>query len=262
MLTQRRLLDEEWQRWGGPRTSFTQSNIERSLEEYAEADAIVIPSDFARNSFLEHGVQKEKLHVCPYGVDLSMFHRVPKEDDVFRVVFVSSASRQKGFGYLLEALEPLVARGILEFWVVGAVHPDVRHLADKYARTFAFKGYIPKSALSWYYSQGSVFVHPSVQDGFGLVLGEAMACGLPVIATGNTGASNLYTDGVEGFIVPARDSAAIRERVLQLVDDPTLMGNMAEAALRRVQSLGGWRSYGESCLGVYRHVLRHASTSQ
>lgn len=260
ILTQRDILEQEWRKWDGPQEVITEANVERSLQEYEEADAIAVPSDFVRQSFLDRGVSKEKLHVCPYGVDLTMFRKERKEDGVFRVVFVSSACRQKGFGYLLEALAPLVEKKIVEFWMVGAIHVDVAHLAEKYAHTFIFKGYIPRNQLSWYYSQASVFVHPSVQEGLSLVLAQAMACGLPVVATRNTGASNLYTDGVEGFIIPARDSTIIREKVLQLVEDPLLRDSMAEAALKRVQSLGGWRAYGQSCLDMYRHVL-HAYSS-
>ena len=71
-----------------------------------------------------------------------------------------------------------------------------------------------------------------------------MACGCPVIATTNTGASDLFTDGVEGFIVPIRDPQALADRMQQLADDPALQSRMSEAALRRVHSIGGWSDYG------------------
>jgi starch synthase len=72
-----------------------------------------------------------------------------------------------------------------------------------------------------------------------------MACGCPVIASTNTGGDDLYTDGVEGFIVPIRDAGAITERMQMLADDPELQRTMREAALRRVHSLGGWTTYGD-----------------
>jgi alpha-maltose-1-phosphate synthase len=77
-----------------------------------------------------------------------------------------------------------------------------------------------------------------------LVQGQAMACGCPVIATTNTGASDLFTDGIEGFIVPIRDPEALTARMQQLADDPALQASMSEAALRRVRSIGGWGDYG------------------
>jgi len=109
--------------------------------------------------------------------------------------------------------------------------------------------------LAYYYSQASIFVLPSIEDGFGLVLAEAMACGLPIVATTNTGAPDLITDGVEGFIVPIRNPLALREKVLRLYEDPVLREEMSAAALRRAHGLGGWKSYADRALLVYRERL-------
>jgi glycosyltransferase involved in cell wall biosynthesis len=84
-----------------------------------------------------------------------------------------------------------------------------------------------------------------------LVQAQAMACGLPVIATTNTGAEDLFTDGVEGFIVPIRNAEALREKLLYLYDHPDVRDGMADAALARVRAMGGWDSYGESAAAVY-----------
>jgi glycosyltransferase involved in cell wall biosynthesis len=72
-----------------------------------------------------------------------------------------------------------------------------------------------------------------------------MACGCPVVATVATGAEDLFSDGVEGFIVPDRDTAALAGRLQQLADDPALRERMSAAALARVAHLGGWDRYGE-----------------
>jgi glycosyltransferase involved in cell wall biosynthesis len=82
-----------------------------------------------------------------------------------------------------------------------------------------------------------------------------MACGLPVIATTNTGAPNLFSDGIEGFIVPARNSLAIRNQIKWMIDHPNERAQMGNAAMRRIKELGGWDHYGEQCLAVYREVL-------
>jgi glycosyltransferase involved in cell wall biosynthesis len=88
-------------------------------------------------------------------------------------------------------------------------------------------------------------VLPSVEEGLALVQGQAMACGCPVIATVATGAEDLFTDGVQGFIVPDRDVAALADRMQQLADDPALQRSMSAAALERVKRLGGWDHYGD-----------------
>jgi glycosyltransferase involved in cell wall biosynthesis len=78
-----------------------------------------------------------------------------------------------------------------------------------------------------------------------MVMAEAMARGCPVISSTNTGGDDLYTDGVEGFIVPVRDPAAIVERMQLLADDPVLAMGMRAAAMERVRYLGGWSDYGD-----------------
>lgn len=87
-----------------------------------------------------------------------------------------------------------------------------------------------------------------------MVVGEAMACGCPVIATTNTGASELISDGVEGFIVHIRKPGLIADRLQQLVDQPELRERMGAAALARVQQLGGWDSYGAEWVSLLQQI--------
>jgi glycosyltransferase involved in cell wall biosynthesis len=195
-------------------------------------------------------------------VDLSLFAPQPKLDDKFRVIFVGMQSIQKGIGYLLEGLRPLVQRGALEIWLVGQTGSDAQEMLRQNASLFCHKGVRPRTQLASLYSQASVLVLPSVQDGFGLVMAQAMACGVPVIATTNTGAEDLFTHGVEGFIVPIRDPAAIRSAVEWMIDNPELRNEMAAAALARVKQLGGWRDYGLRCLQLYRKLTLKKATER
>ena len=94
----------------------------------------------------------------------------------------------------------------------------------------------------------------SVEEGLAQVQAQAMACGVPVIATTNTGAEDLFADGVEGFIVPIRSPEAIREKIEWMMDNPALRDQMANAALERVKNLGGWNQYGERVELVYREL--------
>jgi glycosyltransferase involved in cell wall biosynthesis len=103
-------------------------------------------------------------------------------------------------------------------------------------------------------STSDVLVLPSIEDGFGLVMAEAMACGCPVIASTNTGGDDLYTDGVEGFIVPIRDPQAILDRMQLLTDDPVLTRTMRAAAVKRVQMMGGWSAYGDRWEQLLLHL--------
>ena len=256
ILTQKQLLDEEHRLWNlAPQYFDMGKPMERALSEYDEADAVVVPSSWAKETFVKQGISADKVYVIPYGVDLSLFRPLPKEDNRFRILFVGAFSARKGIGYLLEAVRPLVERNLVEVWLVGMLDATARPILERYSNTFIDKGFIPRKDLAWYYSQGSVLVLPSVEEGLALVQAQAMACGLPVIATTNTGAQDLFTDGKEGFIVPIRSPEAIRERLQWMLDNPLERDAMAAAALQRVGGMGGWDDYGQRCLAMYQKVI-------
>ena len=85
----------------------------------------------------------------------------------------------------------------------------------------------------------------SIEEGLALVQAQAMACGCPIICTTNTGGEDLFTDGVEGFIVPIRNVPALADRMQELADNPVRQQSMRAAALARVRSIGGWTEYGD-----------------
>jgi len=170
------------------------------------------------------------------------------------VIYVGQITVRKGIGYLLQAVEPLARKHKVELWLVGEIDPHIRRLLDRYSSIFEYKGACPRRDLWRLYSQSSVLVLASVEEGFGLVQAQAMACGVPVIATTNTGAEDLFTDGIEGFIVPIRSPESIREKLQWMMDNRDLRDRMAGAALERVKSLGGWDRYGECVQSVYREL--------
>jgi glycosyltransferase involved in cell wall biosynthesis len=110
----------------------------------------------------------------------------------------------------------------------------------------------PRAELRKYYNQASVFVIASIEEGLALVMAQAMACGLPIIATDNTGAADLFDDGVEGFIVPIKSAQAIREKIELLRGDREQLERMSSAALNRVQLMRGWDSYGDAIERIYQ----------
>ncbi len=260
MLHRKRMLEEEYRLWGiAPPVGFGTWNVDRELAEYEEADAIVVPAHFAKSTFVAQGIEENRIFVCPYGVELSLFAPRPKEDSRFRVIFVGSFAIGKGIGYLLEAVRPLVQGGHAELWLVGGPSPEAQDLLTRHRDLFIDKGFHPRRELSWFFSQADVMVLPSIDEGFGLVLAQAMACGVPVIASDHTGAKDLFTDGQEGFVVPVRDPGAIREKIQWLLDHPQARQEMAAAALQRVKQLGGWRTYGEKCSSMYAKLLSSRS---
>ncbi len=94
-------------------------------------------------------------------------------------------------------------------------------------------------------STSHVMVLPSIEEGLALVQGQALACGCPIIASTATGSEDLFTDNVEGFILPIRDLDGLVDRMQHIADEPGLRDRMSAAALARVQQIGGWTQYGD-----------------
>lgn len=248
------ILREEYFKLGIPYRPIDPRVIERELMEYEECDVIFVPSRFVQRSFTERGIAEAKLRVVPYGVDLEMFRPAGKDDKVFRIIYVGEISVRKGIHYLLEAAARFSETEV-EVWLIGAALPEAQALLKRHAGRFRHFGVIPRAELYRFYSQGSVFVIASIEEGLALVQAQAMACGLPVIATTNTGAEDLFSDGVEGFVVPIRDADVIAERIARLLSRPDDRDMMAQAALKRVAAIGGWDSYGHKVLSAYASEL-------
>ncbi len=256
---QRDILKEEYEKFGvDTQKPFTLPHpkiIEKELREYEEADFISIPSIFVKRTFLEKGVPESKLIHVPYGVDLSQFKQISKEDNVFRVIFAGGMCLRKGVHYLLRAFAELHLPNS-ELILLGGVNDEIRPFFKKYEGKFKHLGKVPQSELYRYYSQGSVFVMPSLEEGLALVQPQAMACGLPVIATTNTGAEDIVRDEKDGFIIPIRDVEKLKEKLVYLYENPEVCRAMGQSARERVSSGFTWNDYGEKIISIYERVLK------
>jgi glycosyltransferase involved in cell wall biosynthesis len=252
-------MREEYRRWEVPYTDILNSWIEKEEREYELADLITVPSQFAANTFLSNGLAKAKLRVIPYGVDLGKFRNSGQPDPgFFQVLFVGSVGLRKGIPYLLKAFSQMPSSIKKRLIVAGLGAPgifDVIRKLDINESEIQFMGHIPQAQLAKWMSRSNVLVLPSVEDGFGLVLAQALACGCPIIASTNTGALDLIEEGKEGFIVNVRDSRAITDRLVQLATQPELQDKMRAAALQRAKRIGGWDLYGQEMLTVLTHFV-------
>lgn len=248
---QDRILHEEFKKFG-VRFNVDARTIEKELQEYEEADYISIPSGFVKDSFLEMGVPAEKLVHNPYGT--SAHFKKPENGqlgdaprDKFRVLYVGSLMIRKGLVYLFEALHRVkVPQERLEVWFVGKIDDDLKSTVEQYARpNWKFFGHLNHYDLPQHISACDVAVQPSLEEGLSMVIPQTMGCGVPVIATTNTGGQDVITDGKNGFIVPIQDPDAIAERIEQLYEDRPLLHQMKAAAAAIAGRDFSWDNYGE-----------------
>jgi glycosyltransferase involved in cell wall biosynthesis len=209
-------------------------------EELQLADLVFVPSHHVRTT-LSGIVPDEKIRVVGYGAPAVEPGKRQVHDprEPLRVLFAGVLTRQKGIGYLLDAIE-LLGTG-LEVTLIGRrinADPKVERACGKH-RWFQT---VPHSQMLETMKQSDVLVLPSFSEGFGMVVTEAMACGLPVIVTPNVGASDLITNGKEGFVVPPASAEAIAEALNVLVKDRELLVRMAVNA-QNTAARNSWSNY-------------------
>lgn len=222
------------------------AKLAKKDEEISLADRIVVASAFTRNSLTDHFGDNISVDVVPYGAPPSSVGqprvRLPKEP--LRVFYAGRLRQSKGLAYIFHALK------MADFpWnlILAGAKPTERCLALEQAlkdTRCRWLGAIPHAKLLEEMTSAHVFVFPSLLEGFGLVILEAMAAGLPVITTPHTAGPDCIDDGKDGFIVPIRDAEAITCRLATLYDDEDRRFAMAAAALAKAGQLT-WARYEE-----------------
>ena len=206
------------------------------------ANRILVGSQFAANAFIEEGFPAEKVIVIPYGADLERFSpgsSGAEQRKTFRALFVGSIVQRKGVSYLLRAYRRFKGPDT-ELVLVGNYPNDLRPFIH-FREDFKHIPHVPHADLPEIYRNADVFVFPSLLEGMGLVVLEAMASGLPVITTPN-GPGDLVRDGVDGFVVPIRDVDAIVEKLEYLRAHPEERLRMGQNARERAKMFT-WEHY-------------------
>jgi glycosyltransferase involved in cell wall biosynthesis len=226
--------------------------IRRMEREYEICDRIAVPSTLAHDSFAEFGHADKAIVVFP-GVDEQFFSPRPQtERRLFRVCFAGRVELAKGAGYLLQAWKRLSLPNA-ELVLAGEVRPEMKTLLQTYAdSTVRTTGFLSSRELVERYRESDLFVLPSVNEGLAQVLLEAMASGLPVVASDMSGAKDCVTEGKEGFVVPVRDVDRTAEAILwcyQHRDETRAMGRTARA---KIESQFTLDHYNQRMIALYR----------
>jgi len=231
--------------------------IDRREREFEMCDGIIVPSEAARQSFIDCGCGAKTTVVQP-GVDHQVFRPPDAErkrnSQLFRACYVGRLELAKGIFYLLEAWKRLrLAHS--ELVLVGEIRPEVHSiLKDSSSHNIRLAGLVPADRVAEYYQQSQLFLFPSVNEGLALALLEAMACGLPVVATAQSGAKECVTEGVDGFIVPSRNMDALADAILWCYHHPDELKAMGKAARRKVESRFTLEHYVERQIATYRSL--------
>ncbi|PYU32672.1 MAG: hypothetical protein DMG28_10860 [Acidobacteria bacterium] len=225
--------------------------IERCSQEALLADCVLSPSEYVRHSLIANGVEPARIAALPFGVDPERFQPGPERTEkTFRVLFVGQLSQRKGIKYLLEAFRNLRLPSA-ELVLVGNVAGSGKGLL-RYRDMFQHIPNVPRAEVHHWFERADVFVYPSLHEGSALAIYEALACGLPIITTPNSG--SMVQDGIQGYIVPIRDVERLKEKILLLYENRELRQEMSRRARLRAEEFT-WAAYRQRLGSILLNLL-------
>ena len=214
------IISDEHRRWNCPTPPFSPQWLERSRAMLADTDFVLSPSSYVTRSFLARGFKPDPILKNVYPVNLSLFQPRagprPKNQPL-TIVNTGSLSLRKGTPYLLEAFRVVQKRiPQARLLLTHVVQDDVKPVLARYRDLpIEWSPALPHTQLAARLQGADIFVLPSLEEGFARTVTEALGCGLPVITTPNTGASDFIQPGVNGEVVPIRDPQAIADAVFK-----------------------------------------------
>lgn len=208
----------------------------RKDEQFSLADLIVANSDYVRQTFIDSGIAPDRIVAVPTGCPPVRDDCPPRRQQMGPQIFLCAGTQslRKGTHVLLEAWRRLGPRSSGELWLVGSRELPVQ-LYDNIPSNVIVRPPVPRSELSLLFAQASVLVLPTFCEGRAHVVLEALAHGLPVITTANSGCGDVVRDGVNGWIVSPGDSDALAQRLTVCLDDPERLRDMGLASLEQAR---------------------------
>jgi glycosyltransferase involved in cell wall biosynthesis len=248
--TEVRLVMEEekkWLGWAKRLVEVPEAYYNRREKEWAIADLVMVNSEWSKQALMSQGVSDNKIIVVPLAYEVGRAERqtTPNKTVMFtgdsyptftrqkplRVLFLGQVILRKGIQYLIQAAK-LLKNEPIYFDVVGSIGIS-EEIIKSLPANINFHGAVTRDRTNEFYQKSDIFVLPTVSDGFALTQLEAMARGLPVVATPNCG--KVVTHGVDGLIVPACDAQALADAFHLILQDPRKLGLMSEAAKSKVE---------------------------
>jgi len=234
------------------------------------ASQIIAVSQAAAN-FLQFFVPRRRIHIIPNAVDPARFS-LPVDpasvrrnlgigEDRLLLLAVGRLAYLKGFHILLKALPSVIRREPSVHLAIagsGYLGPYLRYLARSLdiEDHVSFLGHIPNEELTRLYLSSDIFVSPSLAEAFGIVILEAMAAGLPIVAAETGGIPEIITHGVSGLLVERGSPSALASALLELIESPRLAKTLASNAHALARQTYSWRAVARQVLAVYDEALR------
>jgi len=252
-----RILVEESQRepeWTPTLTGARDSHekLARKDEETRLATRVVVASTFTKST-LAQAPHQRPVTVIPYGAPPAATNEIAKGGAKLKILFTGSLGQRKGLSYALRAVE-LIGERNCELTLLGRKAADGCRPLDQAVRDHRWLPSLSHEQVLLEMGQHDVLIFPSLFEGFGLAITEAMSQGIPVITTAHTAGPDIIDDGVDGFIVPIRSAEAIAEKLELLARDRERLRAMKISAREKAQ-IHPWENYRRALVTMAQEVM-------
>lgn len=240
--------------------------IERRI--YDKAKIIIAVNDNIKGELeQDYKISKEKIATIHNGVNTRIFYAMKNKDKIkeelglisqeFIVLYVGRLAAIKNIGLLIKAMHLLRKKNVVTLIVgKGPKESALKRLAKNLGlgSNVRFVGYIKNRNLVKMYNAADVFVLPSVYEGMPLTLLEAMACGVPTIATNFQGLKSIMQNGETGIILEKTSAECLAEKISYLHGEPEILRNMSTKAIRVIEERFSWDKSVEKIIDIYRRL--------
>ncbi|RQZ09493.1 glycosyltransferase [Burkholderia sp. Bp9031] len=253
-----RLLSEEENRRGLPHGHRINRQQQRLIDEVNLYDYILAPSSIVRESFIQHGVPASIIKVIPYAANVQRFRPLERRGtnpNRFGILCVGQICLRKGQIYLLEAVKQL-GDARVHVTLIGQIDPTIEPLLAPYRHLFTHIPRVDNAQLNDYYNAADLFVLPSLEEGLAVVLCEALATGLPIVATRESGAAEIIEHDRSGKIVPSGSVDQLANAIGEMIGSPDKIVEFSRQASIAAASTHNWIQYVDKLHQVYVDCLR------
>jgi len=256
---QYKILHKEYRKF--PNIIFNLPNnklIQREIDEYNLVDYIAVPTLFTEKTFIDYGISKTKMFINPYGVDLDIFKekKFNEINNTLNILFTGNFSVRKGAYIYLQVFELCKDKPFIKFTLVGTIESGLYDYLIPYINTgqLTYISQLPQKELPNIYQKADIFFFPSYEEGFGLVLLQAMASGLCIIASENSGFGSI-ANGDNGYICKLSDYETIVNLFLELYNNKTLLLHHSKNSRNTVINNYSWEDYINRSINFYKTII-------
>lgn len=245
----KKLTEQEYKRYPNLRSDYNekislksaQARNERKNEEYDLADLIICNSTFTMKTLIDAGIDSKKIVKIPLAYpEVSEVNR--KQKDLFTFIYVGSLSLRKGTHILLEVWQKYFFEQKNMRLILAGSSSLPKEFTYDLPENVELKGFLNKLELDDLYNEANLLVFPTLADGFGMVITEAMSKGLPVLTTNNSAGQDLIENDVDGFIIDAGDADALAEKMLRIVENKSILPEMSKLVIEKARKYQ-WSDY-------------------